>query len=328
MDAASTPARHVLFETTDHDQAGEYLTSAYGGNFRLGVGRKGSPVHLSRLITTTFAFVTATHSAEIGYVLESVPSLMIARPRTAPVHYRYGADAHCFRPGEVHLSNTTEDHPPIKAWWHDGAVQAVTFPFPLLDQVAAAAETRHRKPVRFTDLRSTSPDAARHLIATMDHLATSVRDHPGCMAQPLVTGQAGRLLAAAALLTFPNTALTEPTIEDRHDAHPTTLRRAVAFIDDHAHLDISVAEIAAASHVTIRALQYAFRRHRGTTPTGYLRQARLQQAHRDLLAADPTAGATVTEIAARWGFFHPGRFAHHYRTTYGCPPYRTLLRAT
>ncbi|GAA4545359.1 helix-turn-helix domain-containing protein [Amycolatopsis samaneae] len=328
MTAAPEPPRKVLFETTDHDQAGEYLTGIYGGNFRLGIGEKGAPVHLDWLITTTFTFVTAVHSAEIGYTLESVPSLMIARPRTAPVHYRYGGAAHCFLPGEVHLSNTTEDHPPIQARWHNGAVQAVTFPFPLLDQVAAAPETRQSKPVRFTDLRSTNPEPARHLIATMDYLATSVRDRPEAMAEPLVAGTAGRLLAAAALTTFPNTALTDPTIEDRHDSHPATLRRAIAYIDDHAHLDISAADIAAASHVTIRALQYAFRRHRDTTPMGYLRQARLQQAHQELLTADPTTGATITEIAARWGFFHPGRFAHRYRTAYGHPPYRTLHRTT
>ncbi|MFI5557836.1 helix-turn-helix transcriptional regulator [Amycolatopsis japonica] len=326
MAAAPAPSRHVLFETTDHDHAGEYLTGVYGGSFRLGAGRKGSPVHFSRLITDTFSFITAVHSAEIGYTLESVPMLMIARPRTAPVFYRYGGTAQCFRPGEVHLSNMTEDHPPVHARWHDGAVQAVTFPFPLLDQVAATAETRRPKPVRFTDLRTTGGDVARHLIATIDFLSASVRDRPECMAEPLLAGEAGRLLASAALAAFPNTALTEPTIEDRHDSHPVTLRRAMAFIDDHAQLDITVADIAAASHVTIRALQYAFRRNRGTTPMGYLRQARLQQAHRELLAADPAGGLTVTQIAARWGFFHPGRFARHYRAAYGCPPYRTLRR--
>ncbi|MFE0023719.1 helix-turn-helix domain-containing protein [Amycolatopsis sp. NPDC059021] len=326
MAAAPAAPRHVLFETTDHDKAGEYLTGIYGGNFRLGLGRKGAPVHLSWRITNTFTFVTAVHSAEIGYTLEAVPSLMIARPLTAPVHYRYGGAAHCFRPGEVHLSNTTEDHPPIQAWWHNGAVQAVTFPFFLLDQVAAAPETRRPKPVRFTDLRSTTPDTARHLIATMDYLATSVRDRPETMAEPLVTGTAGRLLAAVALTTFPNTALIDPTIEDRHDAHSTTLRRAIAFIDDHAYHDISVTEIAAAANVSIRALQHAFRRHRGTTPMSYLRQARLHHAHQALLAADPGSGVTVTEIAARWGFYHPGRFARHYRATYGYPPSHTLQR--
>ncbi|WP_218952445.1 helix-turn-helix transcriptional regulator [Amycolatopsis anabasis] len=315
----------MLLETTDHEWAGEYLTNVYGGKFRVGVGQKGAPIRFNRLVTETFAFMTATHVADIGYILESVPELMIARPRT-PVDVGYGGAEYRRGPGDVYPCNTTEDHPPIRARWYDGAVQAVTFPFGLLDQVAAPAETRRPGPVRFTDVCTTTRDAADQMIATFDYVATSLRDRPEAMNEPLVKGAAGRLLAAAALTAFPNTALVDPTIEDRHDAHPATLRRAIAFIDDHAHLDISVADIAAAAHVSIRALQYAFRKHRCTTPTGYLRQARLQHAHQDLLAADRTIRVTVTEIAARWGFFHPGRFAHHYRTGYGRPPYRTLQR--
>jgi AraC-like DNA-binding protein len=59
---------------------------------------------------------------------------------------------------------------------------------------------------------------------------------------------------------------------------------------------------------------------------GYLRLVRLREAHLELLAADPAGGATVTGVAARWGFFHPGRFAHYYREVHGCSPYRTLSR--
>jgi AraC-like DNA-binding protein len=59
---------------------------------------------------------------------------------------------------------------------------------------------------------------------------------------------------------------------------------------------------------------------------GYVRLVRLRQAHLDLLAADPTTGTTVTQVAARWGFFHPGRFARYYREIYGASPYQTLLR--
>lgn len=57
---------------------------------------------------------------------------------------------------------------------------------------------------------------------------------------------------------------------------------------------------------------------------GYLRQGRLDAAHRELLAADPTRGATVTTIAARWGFPYPSRFAATYRRTYGQHPHTTL----
>lgn len=115
----------------------------------------------------------------------------------------------------------------------------------------------------------------------------------------------------------------EPTIEDRHDAHPDTLRRAVAFIDEHAHRDITVADIAAAAFVTIRAIQLAFRRHLDTTPLEYLRRVRLDHAHHALIAADAEY-ETVTAVAYRWGFSSPSRFAARYRATYGLLPGDTL----
>jgi AraC-like DNA-binding protein len=129
--------------------------------------------------------------------------------------------------------------------------------------------------------------------------------------------------AVSTQATFPNNALTDPTVGDRHDSSPATLRRAIAFIDEHAHEDISIADVAAATHVTIRAVQLAFRRHLDTTPIRYLRRVRLDHAHRQLLAADPER-ESVTAVAYRWGFTSSSRFAAYYRTAYGVPPSATL----
>nr|WP_237557763.1 helix-turn-helix transcriptional regulator [Streptomyces sp. SID5470] len=102
------------------------------------------------------------------------------------------------------------------------------------------------------------------------------------------------------------------------------MRRALAHIDDHADRPLTVAQIAEAAHISVRALQYAFRRHLDSTPLAYLRQVRLSHAHDELAAADPEDGSTVTDIAARWGFYHPGRFATLYRHAYDRSPRRTL----
>lgn len=56
----------------------------------------------------------------------------------------------------------------------------------------------------------------------------------------------------------------------------------------------------------------------------YLRGLRLEQAHRDLEAADPVYGDTVSGIARRWGFANPSRFATAYRQAYGVHPSATL----
>lgn len=110
---------------------------------------------------------------------------------------------------------------------------------------------------------------------------------------------------------------------------PAVVRRAVAYIE--ARVDprteissgsTSSADIAAAAGVGVRALQQAFRRHRGTTPTGLLRDLRFERAHQDLRAAEPSA--SVAAIATRWGFTHPSHFAAGYRRRYGQSPRHTL----
>jgi transcriptional regulator GlxA family with amidase domain len=76
--------------------------------------------------------------------------------------------------------------------------------------------------------------------------------------------------------------------------------------------------------VGARTLQRSFRTHVGVSPREYVRLVRLDRAHEDLVAG---AGATVAEIAFRWGFTHVPRFAGAYLERYGEPPSAALRRA-
>ncbi|MEJ2861151.1 helix-turn-helix domain-containing protein [Actinomycetospora flava] len=116
-----------------------------------------------------------------------------------------------------------------------------------------------------------------------------------------------------------------PSDEYGRPPEPATLRRAIAYLEEHAAADVDVADVAAAAGLGVRGLQMAFRRWRDTTPLAYLREVRLSRAHQELRAADArTGGETVADIAARWHFTHPGRFSVTYRERYGCSPSETL----
>jgi AraC-like DNA-binding protein len=205
---------------------------------------------------------------------------------------------------------------------HDVSLRVAVIDPALTAQVAATAPGRPPAPVRFTGHRAVSPQAASQWTATVAYLRGLLAS-PQAADAPLVTASAARLLAAVTLGAFPNDAVTDPTTQDRHDGSTATLRRAVAFIDEHAHEDIALADVAAAARVTIRAVQLAFRRHLNTTPTSYLRQVRLDHAHRELQSADPDRDS-VTAVSYRWGFASPSRFAAYYRGAYGVAPSRTL----
>lgn len=172
--------------------------------------------------------------------------------------------------------------------------------------------------VRFDGCRPLSPAAAAVWRSTCAYLQNEVL--PVFGDNPLVVANATRLLVATTLATFPNSTLVRRVPADSRDAHPQTLRRAIAFIEDNAAKDITAADIALAARVSIRAIQLAFRRHLDTTPMAYLRRVRLSCADADLRAAN----GTVTVIAARWGYARPSVFAAHYRAAYGVSPSRTL----
>jgi AraC-like DNA-binding protein len=103
---------------------------------------------------------------------------------------------------------------------------------------------------------------------------------------------------------------------------------ACQFIRANAREGIGLREIAGAAHLSERGLQHAFKRQLGTSPLSYLRATRLARAHDDLArqaTANPAGRTTtVNEIARRWQFAHPSRFAALYFATYGRYPADTL----
>jgi AraC-like DNA-binding protein len=249
----------------------------------------------------------------IGYVVAGV-----IRRQTA-------GQAAVFGPGDVAVLK--QPGQAYRGRSESACVRMVSFEASVLDQVADGLPDRAPVPVRFTGMTAVSAAAARRLRSTVDFAWDLVAGNPAAADQPLVTGNAVRLLAAVALSTFPNTATAEPARGDRHDASPGTLERAVAFIEENAGADVSASDIAAAANVSIRAVQLAFRRELGLTPQGYLRQVRLERAHRDLLAAGP-AGPTVTAVSVRWGFSSSSRFAAYYREAFGVLPSHTRKQAS
>jgi AraC-like DNA-binding protein len=102
------------------------------------------------------------------------------------------------------------------------------------------------------------------------------------------------------------------------------IKRAIDYM--HANLDapVTIADISSTVGVAGRTLFKHFRDTRGVSPMQYLRSLRFERAQQELLKAE--AGTSVTEIAARWGFGHLGRFAVEYRKRFGESPSETLRR--
>jgi AraC-like DNA-binding protein len=106
---------------------------------------------------------------------------------------------------------------------------------------------------------------------------------------------------------------------------PGILRRAEAYIREHAEEPIALHEVAAAAGCSVRSLRAGFRHYRETTPLLAIRQARLAAARGAMRSGK--AGATVTEVAYSFGFSNPGRFTQLYRAAFGEAPADVLRRS-
>ncbi|MET0842880.1 MAG: helix-turn-helix transcriptional regulator [Mycetocola sp.] len=190
-----------------------------------------------------------------------------------------------------------------------------------LDALAAIAfgEGSPTARLRFDLVAPVSADAAKHWAAAARFLDTVIADDE-LFRNDVIRRSATDVLLACALKTF---GLTTQDADGRLNSGPASLRRALQFIEDHAPEAITVVDIATAARLSPRGLQNIFQKELGTTPLTYLRRARLDGAHQELISSD-TADTTVAEIANRWGFAHMPKFASYYREIYGTNPHETL----
>lgn len=213
---------------------------------------------------------------------------------------------------------------PYTCQWEDLDAVTVSLDAAALTAHAAGLAGVEQFCLRFTGASPVSPAMARHWVATVAYINRDLLGNEVALAAPLLRAQVFRSLATAMLQAFPSTFLDRCSAPGPEQPAPAGIRRAIAFMEAHLAADIGLAQIAEAARMSPRGLQAAFRREKDTTPLNYLRAVRLEAAHADLVAADPTTGVRVPEVAARWGLAHPGRFAAAYRTRYGQAPSTTL----
>lgn len=308
------------FDSRDVGQVEAFVSRIYS---KMDIGAVGADTRARiarRVLTPEIGFDDLDYSFDIGYSAEP-PDLLIVCDVVSNTIRRDGEGSEdTYGPGDQFLISRPEL--PYAGVAHSARLRFALIDPTILDRVAATADGGATNAVRVLDHRPVSRQAALRLRSAIAYVRDEVAA-PGASVTPLVASTASQYLAASMLQAYPNTAVTEPTATDRRDAGPSTLRRAVAFIEANAELQLTVSDIARAAYVTPRALQLAFRRHLDTTPLSYLRRVRLARARDDLLAATAGDGRTVTAIAARWGFTS-SRFNQYYRAAYGEQPSRTL----
>jgi AraC-like DNA-binding protein len=320
-DIADAPVQRFRFASTAEDEVSDFIANTYLES-RTSFDRVRRPADYCAHFVDAGSIASDQVQCSVGYSVSTEPwhffcSIVMDR-------------------GTMQISSAVSDMPvgpgdvamfPIAQATRikivDQSARMVRLPLTRLEQAGESLGLPAAQ-LRFDGMMPVSASMARYWRHLLGLVNGSLLDFDSPASSPLMREELTRMTALAALHVFPNTAMSQHHRPEAGRVAPAAVRRAVAHIDAHADEPLTLADIAAAAGVEARALQYAFRRHLDTTPMDHLRRVRLERAHRDLQAGDPTRGDTVAAIATRWGFGKPSRFAHDYRTAYGEPPSHTL----
>lgn len=304
----------------DGDDARQWLDASYGA--ALGLHGEMGTVHHQRSTRGAVSFDRLRIDAPVKFDAEAMPALVVVDVLSGEVEYtRRSITDRMSRGGTVLASGWGM---PFSGGGNGYdvrntsiSVEALTSAIADLDPDRTAAD------VSFSSFVPRSRAAAAQWRAVVDQLGAlaSTSDNP------LAQAELSRFLAHTLLSTFDNNIVGAQTggASTARDATQATVRRAQHVIDERAHDELSMSDIARECAVTPRTLQYAFRRHLDCTPGDYLRQVRLDLVHQVLTDG---SGRTVGDAATRFGFFNPGRFASEYRQVFGENPRETLARHT
>ena len=180
-------------------------------------------------------------------------------------------------------------------------------------------------PVDFDFGFRTDSPRGRSLLAAVEFLARELDHDGGSIETPLAREQLEAFVMTQLLLAVRNscTDLLEGFVAR---ARPSRLQPVLAYMETHADEPLTPGELARVGCMSVRALHATFRDELGVPPMAHLRRIRLDHVRAELLRGE--AARRISDVAMRWGFFHPSRFARQYRERFGELPSDTAQRGT
>ena len=175
------------------------------------------------------------------------------------------------------------------------------------------------QPLRFLPFVDLSTGPGAGLLRLIEFVVKELEHPDGLLAAPLARASLNEALLTA-LLTCAQHDQSHQLAAAGPLIRPGYVRRAEAYIDAHAGDPITMVDVAVAG-VSLRALQKAFVRYRGSSPKDFLKERRLDLVRSRLLAAEPNT--TVISASTGAGYSNCGRFASDYKRRFGEAPSET-----
>ncbi len=311
------PIPHFRLETRDPDLLCERLNPLSGGAHIEPMGARGFSARLEAwklprtgLFRIDLEQGRAIHESQRDFI-------GVTLPLEADFEVHRGARGERFAPGVAHVLNDTQRFD-LRSRRSQMLVANLDRGLVRSHVEAYEPDAAEGEPVE--RLIASEPRAGS-LLRYLGWVGRELQQEWTSLRMPLVAREVENALAALLV----EACLGNDRGAERYASEPA-VRRAEEFLAANLNLSIGLPDVAQAAGVPTRTLIRAFRKRHGLGPIAFLRQRRLEAAHRDLLAAD-RAETSVTAVAVQYGFAHLGRFAAEYRRTFGELPSATLRRS-
>ncbi len=207
---------------------------------------------------------------------------------------------------------TTDDNDRLNIWLPAASLE---------QRLAALLDAPIHDAITFAPTIDWWSDAGQHVSRLIRLLCEELATPPAFLGNDLVIRSFDDLFIYSILQRLQHN-YSDRLVQQTRSPAPRTVHRAEAFMREHAGQSVAVHEIANAAGCSVRALQLGFRRFRDTTPLAAMRRIRLQAVQRAVARGE--VEGSLSELARRYGFTHPSRFARLYEATFGLSPAKAL----
>lgn len=325
MSAASDSVmsrQHVTIRTSDLEEARVLVTDAFSEHEMWVVGPDPLALQVDMAVGRQASIGRMSYGADItidappmhSYYVVSLP---LIGESTARQRGRLG-EARAGRAGVTLLPTD----PLLLRWSADAEQYVIKLRREQLESHASRMVGREVGLIEFDLSFDLSSAATQALVATTGFVYGELIRPEGLTTMPAALHELESLLMTQVLMVVPN-QLTPLLSAPAERIRRARVDEVIDLVDADPSADLTSVELAHRVGVSVRALQQEFHDVLGIAPSAYVRGVRLDRVHHDLLRD----GSSVTEAAARWGFFHLGRFARQYRERFGESPSETARSA-
>jgi AraC-like DNA-binding protein len=210
--------------------------------------------------------------------------------------------------------------------WHQG-YQALSLHFSrqvLRDEFTRLTGEPARTPLAFINPVNLADPGPHRLQCILSQIVAMFEQVPELIKEPLLVAEYEGLLLTAILTCLPH-SYSHVFRTAPHAAMPKVVRLVETYLEANADKPLRIRDLAAVTGMGMRSIQLAFQKHRGYSPSHFLRDCRLARARQMLLQAVP--GQSVLSVSLACGFASQSFFCHCYRERFGEKPSETLHKA-